>query len=136
MREILFRGKNIKGGQFIYGDLRQDKDLETTYISGYSYYAGTLGTEREPFEYEVDPDTVGQYTGIKDINREQIFDGDIISIQPYTLENAMYKNAIVKWCSKSASFQILIGSEIRYFDEISNEAFEVIGNIYDNPNLV
>lgn len=42
MREILFRGRNIKGSQFIYGDLRQDRDLGTTYISEYNYYGDII----------------------------------------------------------------------------------------------
>ena len=48
MREILFRAKRIDNGEWVEGDLRQDRDLETAYISGWDYYTTEGGLEREP----------------------------------------------------------------------------------------
>ena len=76
MREILFRGKRKDNGEWVKGDLRQDKDLGKSYISGWNYYTDCAGAEREPFEHEVIPETVGQYTGVTDIFGDKGFEGD------------------------------------------------------------
>lgn len=47
MREILFRGKRKDNGEWIEGDLRQDKDLGESHISGWNYYTDCAGAERE-----------------------------------------------------------------------------------------
>ena len=168
MREILFRAKRIDNGEWVEGDLRQDRDLETAYISGWDYYTTEGGLEREPFEYEIKLETLCQYTGLKDKNGKRIWENDILR-QKTTDEFKKYnpmqweRYGVVKfgendWRSDWAGY-CSIGFYIEHLRSISirpkdycvgsmqnginqrdmldkNYPFEVIGNIFDNPELL
>lgn len=129
-REILFRGKRIDNGEWVEGnifipDKLTNREPPTEIL---------VGTNVVRISYEVDPETVGQYTGLTDKNGKKIFEGDIVKTDKFSEPNKQY---IIKY---DLQFGAFIGQD-RYnlyfvtFDGDSGE-FEVIGNIHDNPELL
>ena len=112
MREILFRGKLTHKDEWVDGDLVQDifKDQAYAAISGYSVVA----------------ETVGQYIGITDRNGKKIFEGDIVKT--------------------NTDICVIVWQRSRFIAQKTNKrpmtlqyikfSGEVIGNIYDNPELL
>lgn len=145
MREILFRGKTLLGN-WVEGDLLQYLGYGKTHIV--QHYKGAGGQE-------VVPETVGQYTGLTDKNGKKIFEGDIVRTQPFSdkpySSKAKYKQhiGVVKYRIRHFKNQFYeqnyeggwIAKIIDYGKFTCcnwNEFFkcEVIGNIYDNPELL
>lgn len=118
MRKILFRGKNLLG-KWIKGDLLQYLDWGKMNIV--QQYKGTGGQE-------VDPSTIGEYTGLKDKHGNMIFEGDIVLLKS---DEEPYQVAFNECC-----FQVYSHSVCYVMDNFYNRDIEVIGNIYDNPELL
>lgn len=113
MREILFRGKRSDNGEWVEGSLWVQIDKS---------YILTLASSRG---LEVDPDTVGQYTGLTDKNGKKIFEGDIVldADEPCMIA---YENGCWKEIFQSDWWSFIYDD-----DEV-----EIIGNIHDNPELL
>jgi len=136
-REILFRGKRTDNGEWTYGNLIGDDAIvgEMAYFDD-DYFITT-------FWYKVNPETVGQFTGITDKNGIKVFEGDIVSI---SYSRAFFEKQIpstigvVRYLDCLPRFMIMGGVEpncvaISSFCN-TGEEWEVIGNIYDNPELL
>ena len=130
MREILFRGKWKNSGEWVYGNLfNPDKADTPTQICIGTYIARTC--------YEIDPETVGQYTGLTDRNGRKIFEGDIVVFADF-FDDKIHRGEVY-WCDSAFWFDCTEteGDEGMYsLAYISVNVLEVIGNIYDNPELL
>ena len=135
MREIIFRGKRIDNGEWVYGSL---------FVGFKKCYICPEAIAMYNFDgalclggfIEVDPSTVGQYTGLKDKNGKRIFEGDILGSRYDKLYPDDVAIEVVKWFRNGWYIQqennlpdALCEYGVLYYSE-------VIGNIHDNPELL
>lgn len=92
-REIRFRGKRIDTGEWVYGNLLQD--------SGLCFIVKNIEelTEKPLNECLVNPDTVGQYTGLEDRNWKEIYEGDTVG---YRFTDSSFVTGKVVWWGHDA----------------------------------
>lgn len=127
MRKIIFRGKSSHNGEWVEGYLGIEVG-KIPYIQWLEYDDDYHEDVVE--ECAVDPDTVGQYTGLTDKNGVRIFEGDIVRIYyPFDPPD----DCVVYWLKESAKWN-LPGCD-GYFCTASKNC-EIIGNIHDNPELL
>ncbi len=128
-REIIFRGKIIDNSGWAYGSLVVEVDK--------NYIALNINDNIKRDDYdvymvEVIPKTVGQYAGLHDKNGKEIYEGDIVEItRPCILERGEVK--FINGCFVIKSKDTLL---MLYQCEINNFKLKVIGNIYDNLELL
>ena len=125
MKEILFKGKRADNGEWVEGD------YITIYDERRHKAIQASGIETPRRIYEVIPETICQYTGLTDKNGKKIFEGDILKLEDYhghRVVRVFYGESCGCW---------FYGGD-RFSDEyIFNGQFkEVIGNIFDNPELL
>ena len=121
MREIKFRGKRADNGEWIYGDLLRRFGMYEIYRA-----SGTM---------RVIPETVGQFTGLKDKNEVEVYEGDILSDMedfPMTLP-VLYDNENSMFCCDISYLKD--GSNMDEIKECYPDGFVVVGNIYDDSSL-
>ena len=137
MRDIKFRGKHIHAflephntGIWVYGYLCNDHYINSEELMG---------------EMLVDKDSVGQYTGLKDKNGVEIYEGDIVKINAHSYDYGFSKDRIgeIRFLEGCFGFYQQLSEKEYLFNELTTESgygeleyYEVIGNIYDNSELI
>ena len=140
-RKILFRGKCKANNLWYYGFLYKDcfiLDGEEEYDYG-GYSDGVDETWIDTMMYCVDKNTVGQFTGLYDINGREIFEGDIIHLKDFNLKDTSKNNHNYQIEYKHGYFAATKKGQgrVRIYDGVMWAAGgEVIGNIHDNPELL
>jgi uncharacterized phage protein (TIGR01671 family) len=130
MREILFRGKRIDNGEWVYGAFVSDA-LEQTHGEmvtwGFIRRYQPNRTVESVEMIEVHRYTIGQYTGLHDKNGKRIFEGDIVKdCDTGTIKTVLWHKSCFILRDTKGFYQWTY-----YEDE-----HEVIGNIHDNPELL
>ena len=115
----------------------KDKQGEWQYVEMVCSIIEALKDPVTPGGIDIDENTIGQYTGLDDKNGKEIYEGDIVYCQ-------------TKYGKAKAIIKFIDGKFVAYWDSILthpqnghciacyeiNKRFEVIGNIYDNPELL
>lgn len=137
MREILFRGKRIDSGEWVEGGTVHQTDFYGDSVDRYFIIDGTDTDDNIGPAYRVHPDTVGQYTGLTDKNGKKIFEGDILKEYGNPPERSLM---VIKNGGFGCFIEFYFGGEKCGIEQIRNVGWlsyaEVIGNIYDNSELL
>ena len=138
-REILFKAKRIDNGEWVEGYIFKLKGKERYFI--FTGEFDITGLFPNFIRHEIIPETICQYTKLTDRNGKKIFEHDIIKFDVYDYEKL--NSSIVsdiKWCEDLCSLSVVVnkqgvrGTLGHFIDD--NKEVEVIGNIFDNPELL
>lgn len=139
--KYFFRGKRVDNGEWVQGfyvckkrPYFKDKGVNLEHIicdnvevedGNYKQFVDTIMTT-----YVVNPETVGQYTGLTDKNGNKIFEGDIV------WDNCEEERGVVQWYNDMAKFIITYSTFTVDFDNVYGEELQIVGNVYDNAELI
>lgn len=126
MRTIKFRGQKPSDGAWVYGSLVCSNENAAAIY----FQTGNVSTRSMEWVY-VKPETIGQFTNLYDKNKKEIYEGDILKV-PYTQERIEVRFV-------RGVFAFLWNGDLDDEAPINaptQEWAEVIGNIYDNPELL
>ena len=124
MRIIKFRGKDIETGEWIYGDLIQRMGYMPSIMYPYESSGKVCYCE-----CAVKRETVGQFTGLYDVNGKEIYEGDILDFNGIIIEVCFVRGVFALLCNGDLDEELCGDCRTDLFAKI-------IGNIYDNPELL
>lgn len=123
-RQIKFRGKRIKDGEWLHGCYILNRGEHFIAPDGIQPPGATA------WDFEVDPSTVGQFTGMYDAKGREIYEGDILTAE--NLDRSV--TVVIEFRSGAFHFVDRGGGIAYFFDEFGHTA--IIGNMHDNPELL
>lgn len=134
-REIKFRGKRVDNGEWVYGQYfttpLTDENSGLPSNVGWFFLTGEKNNciARDGVSFVIDVKTLGQFTGLKDKNGKEIYEDDIF------ISRGLFM-AVVEWEKEGRFLGFTIGGERKIIYVNREPKVEVIGNIYDNPELM
>lgn len=140
-RTILFRGKRLDIGEWVYGDYFKHDKVKVCFTTDDPKTKHRIISDgscdwgfEPPMEYcDVDPETVGQFIGLYDRKSQPIFEGDILRYYSDALNDFVGGPCVVKYgefnCSCCGG---VYGWEFEDGDIRDYQYYEIIGNIHDN----
>ena len=133
MRKILFRGKRIDNGEWAYGYYGVFGDTQQIFVPNAE--ARFCGKPIYGMWHIVNSETVGEFTGLTDKNGTKVFEGDIVE---FDVQSGKTRDVVV-WSDGEyngvAGFR-LKSRALYSITSYNRQYFEVVGNIYDNADLL
>ena len=127
MKETKFRGKRIDNDEWITG----------YYVKGVTRHC--ILKDLGGIQYDVHPESIGEYIGSYDTNNKKIFEGDIVEIFNWGIENYSIGIAQIIWDKEELGFRISPTFQIEDSYDLIKKCLprcKIIGNIYENGNLI
>ena len=118
MREVKFRGLDVANGEWIYGSL----------VKVYENYHILEEGETQAHEYNmVEEDSIGEYTGLKDMNGKDVYEGDVLEFE---------KGEFIYLDYDTKNKKLVIINLTGTKDNIFTNFAKIIGNFYENKELL
>lgn len=133
MREILFRGKRKDNDEWVQGDFCSPCNI----VFLEHGYDPVLDKNDVPCcnDFEVIPETVGQYTGLKDKNGKKIFEGDVVNVNT-NKDTLCHRYEGRHLVIRFDEYHRFVASGRLEYPLCNHYEWEIIGNIHDNPELL